>query len=126
MPTAKPCLKIIPCDPINPYGVSKRMIERILTDYRGAYGLGSFALRYLNASGADASGGIGELRDNETDLIPRAMMGAARPSRRLRVFGDDYDTPDGTAIRDNIHVTYLAAAHLLALKLLMQGHAGGV
>jgi UDP-glucose-4-epimerase GalE len=114
-----------PCAPINPYGTSKWMIERILADYRGAYGLGSFALRYFNASGADASGGIGELRDNETHLIPRAMMALQGHIADFAVFGDDYDTPDGTAIRDYIHVTDLAAAHLLALKLLMQGHSGG-
>ncbi len=114
-----------PCAPINPYGASKWMIERILADYRGAYGLGAFCLRYFNASGADASGGIGELRDNETHLIPRAMMALQGHVADFAVFGDDYDTPDGTAIRDYIHVTDLAAAHLLALKLLMQGHCGG-
>jgi UDP-glucose 4-epimerase len=114
-----------PCAPINPYGASKWMIERILADYRGAYGLGSFALRYFNASGADPSGGIGELRDNETHLIPRAMMALQGHVADFAVFGDDYATPDGTAIRDYIHVTDLAAAHLLALNLLMQGHPGG-
>jgi UDP-glucose-4-epimerase GalE len=114
-----------PCVPINPYGASKWMTERILADYRSAYGLGSFALRYFNASGADASGGIGELRDNETHLIPRAMMALQGHVADFAVFGDDYDTPDGTAIRDYIHVTDLAAAHLLALNLLMQGHSGG-
>ena len=113
------------CAPINPYGASKWMVERILTDYRGAYGLESFALRYFNASGADASGGIGELRDNETHLIPRAMMALQGHVRDFAVFGDDYDTPDGTAIRDYIHVTDLAEAHVLALKLLLQGHCGG-
>ena len=115
-----------PCAPINPYGASKWMIERILADYRGAYGLGSFALRYFNASGADAAGGIGELRDNETHLIPRAMMALQGHVADFAVFGDDYGTPDGTAIRDYIHVTDLAAAHVLALKLLLQGHSGGV
>jgi UDP-glucose-4-epimerase GalE len=113
------------CAPINPYGASKWMIERILADYRGAYGLGSFALRYFNASGADPGGGIGELRDNETHLIPRAMMALQGHVADFAVFGDDYDTPDGTAIRDYIHVTDLAAAHVLALKMLMQGHCGG-
>jgi UDP-glucose 4-epimerase len=113
------------CEPINPYGASKWMIERILADYRSAYGLGAFCLRYFNASGADASGEIGELRDNETHLIPRAMMALQGHVRDFAVFGNDYDTPDGTAIRDYIHVTDLAAAHVLALKLLMQGHSGG-
>ena len=114
-----------PCAPINPYGASKWMIERMLADYRGAYGLGSFCLRYFNASGADASGGIGERRDTETHLIPRAMMALQGHVTDFAVFGDDYGTPDGTAIRDYIHVTDLAAAHVLALKLLMQGHRGG-
>src|SRR5471032_1454574 len=113
------------CAPINPYGTSKWMIERVLADYRSAYGLGSFCLRYFNASGADASGAIGELRDIETHLIPRAMMALQGHVADFAVFGDDYDTPDGTAIRDYIHVTDLAAAHVLALQLLMQGHSGG-
>ena len=113
------------CQPINPYGASKWMIEQILADYRRAYGLGAFALRYFNASGADASGGIGERREHETHLIPRAMMALQGHVADFAVFGDDYDTPDGTAIRDYIHVTDLAAAHVLALKLLMQGHSGG-
>jgi UDP-glucose-4-epimerase GalE len=115
-----------PCAPINPYGASKWMIERVLADYRSAYGFGSFALRYFNASGADASGDIGELREVETHLIPRAMMALQGHVSDFAVFGDDYETPDGTAIRDYIHVTDLAAAHVQALKLLLQGHAGGV
>jgi UDP-glucose-4-epimerase GalE len=113
-----------PCAPINPYGSSKLMIERMLTDYRSAYGFGAFCLRYFNAAGADAEGGIGEMRDNETHLIPRAMM-AMQGHVDFAVFGDDYDTPDGTAIRDYIHVTDLAAAHVAALRLLLDGHAGG-
>lgn len=114
-----------PCEPINPYGMSKWMIERILSDYRRAYGLGAFCLRYFNASGADPSAEIGEYRENETHLIPRAMMALQGHVRDFAVFGDDYDTPDGTAIRDYIHVNDLAAAHVAALNLLMQGHSGG-
>ena len=114
-----------PCAPINPYGASKWMIERVLADYRAAYGFGSFALRYFNAAGADPAGGIGELREVETHLIPRAMMALQGHVPDFAVFGDDYDTPDGTAIRDYIHVTDLAAAHVLALKLLLEGHSGG-
>lgn len=113
------------CAPINPYGASKWMIERMLADYRAAYGLGAFCLRYFNASGADPEGGIGELRDNETHLIPRAMMALQGHVGDFAVFGDDYETPDGTAIRDYIHVTDLAAAHVAALKLLLEGHSGG-
>jgi UDP-glucose 4-epimerase len=122
---SKALLETYPCEPINPYGTSKWMIERILSDYRQAYGLGAFCLRYFNASGADASAEIGELRENETHLIPRAMMALQGHVRDFAIFGDDYDTPDGTAIRDYIHVTDLAAAHVAALKLLMQGHSGG-
>ena len=114
-----------PCNPINPYGASKWMIERILGDYRKAYGFGAFCLRYFNASGADACGGIGELRDNETHLIPRAMMALQGHVAELAVFGDDYDTHDGTAIRDYIHVNDLATAHVRALELLLAGHSGG-
>jgi UDP-glucose 4-epimerase len=102
------------------------MIEHVLADYRAAYGLGSFALRYFNASGADPAGGIGELRGIETHLIPRAMMALQGHVGDFAVFGNDYATPDGTAIRDYIHVTDLAAAHVQALKLLLQGHSGGV
>lgn len=114
-----------PCAPINTYGATKWMIERMLADYRSAYGFSAFCLRYFNASGADAGGGIGELRDNETHLIPRAMMALQGHLSDFAVFGDDYDTPDGTAIRDYIHVTDLASAHVAALKLLMQGDLGG-
>src|ERR1700753_2177023 len=114
-----------PCAPINTYGSTKWMIERMLADYRSAYGFGAFCLRYFNASGADISGDTGELRDHETHLIPRAMMALQGHLADFAVFGDDYDTPDGTAIRDYIHVTDLASAHVAALKLLMQGHQGG-
>lgn len=114
-----------PCQPINPYGRSKLMIEHMLDDHRRAYGFGAFCLRYFNASGADASGTIGELRDPETHLIPRAMMALQGHVPDFAVFGDDYDTPDGTAIRDYIHVTDLAAAHVKALTLLLAGQTGG-
>ena len=114
-----------PCNPINPYGASKWMIERTLADYRSAYGFGAFCLRYFNASGADPAGGIGELRENETHLIPRAMMALQGHLEDFTIFGDDYDTPDGTAIRDYIHVNDLAAAHVQALQMLLAGHPGG-
>jgi UDP-glucose-4-epimerase GalE len=117
--------EIYPCAPISTYGASKWMIERIIADYRSAYGLGAFCLRYFNASGADACGGIGELRENETHLIPRAMMALQGHLADFAIFGEDYATPDGAAIRDYIHVTDLGTAHVAALKLLMQGHAGG-
>lgn len=114
-----------PCEPINPYGASKLMVERALADYRHAYGFSAFCLRYFNACGADASGQIGELRDPETHLIPRVMMALQGHAPDFAIFGDDYATPDGTAIRDYIHVTDLAAAHVLALGLLREGHSGG-
>jgi UDP-glucose 4-epimerase len=101
------------------------MIERLLADYRHAYGIGAFCLRYFNASGADPAGGIGESRENETHLIPRAMMALQGHVGDFTVYGDDYDTPDGTAIRDYIHVNDLAAAHVQALQLLLKGHPGG-
>jgi UDP-glucose-4-epimerase GalE len=122
---SRPIKESFACAPINPYGTSKWMIERLLSDYRGAYGLTSVCLRYFNASGADPSGTIGELRDHETHLIPRALMAIQGYLPALEIYGEDYDTPDGTAIRDYIHVSDLAAAHLLALKLLLEGHVGG-
>lgn len=111
---------------VNPYGRSKFMIEQILADYRSAYQLGSVCLRYFNACGADASGLIGELREPETHLIPRALMALQGHVSDFAVFGTDYDTPDGTAVRDYIHVDDLAAAHIAALELLMQEDLGDV
>jgi UDP-arabinose 4-epimerase len=111
--------------PVNPYGASKLMVERILADYRNAYGLNSFCLRYFNACGADQDGEIGELRDPETHLIPRAMMALQGYINDFAVFGTDFDTPDGTAIRDYVHVADLAEAHVTALQLLLRDHRGG-
>ena len=111
--------------PVSPYGVSKWMVERILQDYGHAYGLKAICLRYFNASGADASGLIGEWRDQETHLIPRAMMALQGQIAELQIFGVDYDTLDGTAVRDYIHVTDLAAAHIAALRKLSTGFPGG-
>jgi UDP-glucose-4-epimerase GalE len=111
--------------PVNPYGSSKLMIEQIISDYRAAYQLQSICFRYFNASGADSSGVIGELRDPETHLIPRAMMRLQGHVSDFAVFGEDYDTPDGTAVRDYIHVADLAAAHVLAVQLLAGDHQGG-
>jgi UDP-glucose 4-epimerase/UDP-arabinose 4-epimerase len=111
---------------VNPYGRSKFMIEQMLTDYRAAYEFGSVSLRYFNACGADPSGLIGELRDPETHLIPRALMALQGHVSDFAIFGTDYDTPDGTAIRDYIHVEDLAAAHIAALEQLMAGDKGDV
>ena len=111
--------------PVNPYGVSKWMIEQMLTDFRAAYQLNSTCLRYFNASGAERSASIGEFRDPETHLIPRAMMALQGYVEDFAIFGDDYETPDGTAVRDYIHVEDLAAAHILALDALLNGSVGG-
>jgi UDP-arabinose 4-epimerase len=111
---------------VNPYGRSKFMIEQILSDYRAAYQFRSVCLRYFNACGADSSGTIGELRDPETHLIPRALMALQGYVSGFAIFGDDYDTPDGTAVRDYIHVDDLAVAHVAALALLLNGDSGGV
>lgn len=110
---------------VNPYGRSKFMIEQILSDYRSAYQLRSVCLRYFNACGADSSGTIGELRNPETHLIPRALMALQGYVSDFAVFGEDYDTPDGTAIRDYIHVDDVAAAHVLALSLLLDRDGDG-
>jgi UDP-glucose 4-epimerase/UDP-arabinose 4-epimerase len=110
---------------VNPYGASKWMIEQILADYRRAYGMNSFCLRYFNACGAESSGSIGEFRNPETHLIPRAMMTLRGHVDDFAIFGDDYETPDGTAIRDYIHVVDLAAAHVRALDALLDGSRGG-
>ncbi len=111
-----------PQNPKNPYGASKLMVERIMKDYEEAYGLKSIALRYFNASGADPEGEIGEDHTPETHLIPIIIQQALGQREKITVFGNDYDTPDGTCIRDYIHVNDLAKAHLLALKALRAGH----
>lgn len=107
-----------PLSPINPYGRSKLMIEQILSDFDFAYGIKNVCLRYFNAAGADPDGMTGEDHDPETHLIPLAIMAALGLNKGLGIFGDDYPTPDGTAIRDYIHVTDLARAHILALEFL--------
>ena len=104
--------------PINPYGASKLMVERMLADAGAAYGLRSIALRYFNAAGADPDGEIGEDHDPETHLIPLVLDAAAGKRPHVTIFGDDYATADGSCIRDYIHVTDLAQAHVLALREL--------
>ena len=111
--------------PINPYGQSKLMVERVLADYEKAYGLQSVCLRYFNAAGADAEAGLGERHDPETHLIPLVLQAAAGRRESVAIFGNDYDTPDGTCIRDYIHVLDLCDAHLLALHRLLSGKSGG-
>lgn len=107
--------------PINPYGWSKLMVERILSDFSRAYGLKHVALRYFNAAGAHPDGMIGEHHDPETHIIPLALQTALGLRGELQVFGNDYDTPDGTCIRDYIHVLDLSEAHILGLEHLRRG-----
>jgi UDP-glucose 4-epimerase len=107
--------------PINPYGMTKWVTERILRDYDVAYGLRSVALRYFNAAGASLDGALGERHYPETHLIPLALRAAVGKLPELTVFGTDYDTPDGTCIRDYIHIVDLCDAHILALKHLIAG-----
>lgn len=110
-----------PQAPINPYGRSKLMVERVLADHEAAHGLNYVALRYFNAAGADPSGELGERHEPETHVIPLAIAAAMRGDDSFRIFGDDFDTRDGTAVRDYIHVADLADAHLKALAWLGDG-----
>lgn len=125
IPPAVPICEDMPVAPINPYGRTKAIVEQMLSDFERAHGISWTALRYFNAAGADPDGEIGEDHDPETHLIPRALAAAAEAGDALTVFGDDYDTPDGTCIRDYIHVTDLAEAHVLALRRLIEGGASG-
>ncbi|WP_009634124.1 UDP-glucose 4-epimerase GalE [Synechocystis sp. PCC 7509] len=108
-------------NPINPYGATKLMVERILQDFDIAYGLKSVCFRYFNAAGADPTGLLGEDHNPETHLLPLVLMAALGKRDSVSVFGSDYPTPDGTCIRDYIHVTDLADAHILGLKYLLKG-----
>jgi UDP-glucose 4-epimerase len=121
VPEETPIPETHPLNPANPYGQTKLMVERILLDYDRAYGLKSISLRYFNAAGADPEGAMGEIHRPETHLIPNILLSLLEKGPRLGVFGDDFPTPDGTAVRDYIHVTDLAVAHVLALKMLLLG-----
>lgn len=106
--------------PINPYGWSKMIVERMLEDYGRAYGMSAVSLRYFNAAGCDPDGEIGERHEPETHAIPLAIEAARNPDRPFTVFGTDFPTPDGTAIRDYIHVSDLGRAHVLAGDMLLR------
>ncbi len=123
-PAVKALSEDLPVAPVNPYGRTKLVIEQVLEDYSAAYGLRSFRLRYFNAAGADAAGSCGERHEPETHLIPLAFR-AAITGKPLKVFGTDWDTPDGTCVRDYVHVEDLADAHVAAVRALRGGHAGG-
>ncbi len=114
-PGLQTCSESNVCKPINSYGATKHMIEQVCRDYKVAYGLSSVGLRYFNAAGADPETEIGELREKETHIIPLAIN-AARQGKVFKIFGDKYDTPDGTCVRDYVHVMDLADAHIKALN----------
>ena len=121
VPKRIPLTEDHPQTPINPYGWSKFMIEQILKDYEHAYGIKHVNLRYFNAAGADPDAEVGERHDPETHLIPLVLDAAAGKRPDVKIFGTDYDTHDGTCVRDYIHVTDLADAHILALDYLRNG-----
>ncbi len=120
-PRTCPITEEAPQQPLNPYGESKLFIEKVLGWYAAAYGLRWASLRYFNAAGADPDGEIGEDHDPETHLVPLAIQAALGRRAELAVFGSDYPTADGTAVRDYVHVTDLADAHVLALERLLAG-----
>jgi UDP-arabinose 4-epimerase len=120
VPSVLPIKEVTPQRPISPYGRTKLIAEHMLGDFAAAYGLRYAALRYFNACGADPDGELGERHDPETHLIPRVLLAAGGRIPHLAIFGDDYETPDGTCIRDYIHVTDLAHAHVLAFDHLME------
>ena len=125
-PERIPIEESTPLNPVNPYGMTKMVIERMLADYGHAHGLSSVALRYFNAAGAAREGGIGEWHNPETHLIPRLLAAALARAEKAEIFGNDYPTRDGTCIRDYVHVTDLAEAHVAALQYLFRGHPSTV
>ncbi|MDT8307999.1 MAG: UDP-glucose 4-epimerase GalE [Bacteroidales bacterium] len=125
-PLHVPIVETHPLAPLNPYGTSKAMVEQVLRDYEDAYHFHSISLRYFNACGADPEGELGERHEPETHLIPLALQAVLGQRGALTVFGRDYDTPDGTCIRDYVHVEDLCQAHVLALHHLMDGGVGDV
>lgn len=126
MPEEVPITEAHPQWPINPYGWSKFMVERILEDFAKAHGIRFCALRYFNAAGADPEYEIGEAHSPESHLIPLVLKAAKDPERNISIFGTDYDTPDGTCIRDYIHVVDLADAHIRALNYLTKNESNAI
>jgi UDP-arabinose 4-epimerase len=124
LPEKMPITEDFPLHPMNPYGSNKAAVERMLAEAGATNGMSWVALRYFNAGGADPDGEIGENHDPETHLIP-AVIRSALTDTCVSIFGDDYDTPDGTCIRDYVHVMDIAAAHVLALQYMIGGGASG-
>lgn len=124
VPAVMPIAEEAPQAPINPYGRSKLMVEQMLADLAAAYGLRPAVLRYFNAAGADPDGETGERHEPETHLVPLVLEAAAGARPAITLHGDDYPTPDGTCIRDYVHVADLAEAHVRALDRLMAGEPG--
>lgn len=116
VPTKVPILELTPKNPVSPYGRTKLVVEWLIEDAAQAWGLGAIALRYFNAAGASADGALGEDHEPESHLIPRVLRVALGKAERIMIFGDDYPTPDGTCIRDYIHVEDLATIHRLAVE----------
>jgi len=120
VPKFTPISEDHPLNPVNPYGETKFFVEKMLQNFDRAYGLKYVSLRYFNAAGADPDGELGELHEPETHLIPNILLFLLGKKERFEIYGDDFPTPDGTAIRDYIHVTDLARAHILALERLLE------
>lgn len=125
IPRSVPISELHPQNPVNPYGATKLMVERMLEDFDSAHGLRSVCLRYFNASGADPDGELGESHDPETHLIPLVLLAALGRRESVSIYGDDYPTDDGTCVRDYVHVSDLAEAHVQALKYLEEGNPSG-
>ncbi|TET72461.1 MAG: UDP-glucose 4-epimerase GalE, partial [Candidatus Aminicenantes bacterium] len=119
-PLQNPIPESHPLNPFNPYGQTKFFVEKVIQDYERAYGLKFISLRYFNAAGADPEGHLGELHDPETHLIPNILLFLLGKKKKFEIFGKDFPTKDGTAVRDYIHVTDLAKAHVLSLKKLLK------
>lgn len=125
IPKKNPIPESHPLQPYNPYGQTKFFVEKILLDYERAYGLEFTSLRYFNAAGADPEASLGEMHDPETHLIPNILLYLLNKKEKFYLYGTDFPTPDGTAIRDYIHVTDLAKAHVLALKRMLKSSQSG-
>lgn len=125
-PPRVPIREDTPQQPINPYGMTKLAVEQMLVSFSIAHAFGAISLRYFNAAGADPEGQVGEAHEPEPHLIPRILDVAAGRETAMRIYGTDYDTPDGTCIRDYIHVTDLASAHVLSAQALLDGAGSDV